>query len=549
MSDQASNDVGPVDRFTLPLDGRPPPPGFPRQFGNFLLLSPLATGGMGEIFLGATGGVAGAVRLVVIKTLRPDLEKERGYLQRFLDEARVVLQLQHPNIAQVYEVGDVDGAHFIAMEHIAGTNLRRLVDVTAQNIPVPLALYIMAETLSGLDSAHRHKHPLTGERLRVVHRDVSPHNVMLSYDGEVKLIDFGLATSELKLEQTGSDVVMGKIAYMSPEQARGEPVDAQTDQFAAAVVLYELLAGARFYGDRSYRDIWIVAGNGEHQPDLTRLAPELHAILARALAFDASARFPSCAEFADALREVLRNKYPLAGKAMLRDFVDEHLALDRQSSEASLRNVAPLALSVISSSHPRSIPAMSQPPPTTPTNANVPSLAAADDTQAVVRKAKGASRLPLVAAAVAVVVVLAVVLALALRPGDSAPTDAKLAAGDMQKTDAPPIDVPPMEPPHVEAPPIEAPPVDPPAHATVHAAKIEAPPADGPKHVDAQAKKAAEPSVKLTADWRSWPMERKVKVLEAHRDLKCAKGLLRVRAGGAELEPGVVDFCLGQIER
>ncbi len=299
------------------------------------------------MFLASTRGVSGAVRLVVIKTLRQDLVNEPGYVTRFLDEARIVIQLQHANICQVFDVGYHDGVHFFAMEHIAGTNLRRLVDATGGAIPTALSVLIMAEALEGLDAAHQHKHTLTGDPLHVVHRDMSPHNVMISYDGEVKLIDFGLASSELKMEHTGSQVVLGKIAYMSPEQARGEPVDARSDQFSGAVVLYELLAGERYYGARTQREIWSMAGSRYVPPRLSNIEADLATILGRALAYEAKDRFSSCGDFAQALRSVLKLRFPFAERSSLRGFVREALVDDRAQTEESLRIFGQLALSAL----------------------------------------------------------------------------------------------------------------------------------------------------------------------------------------------------------
>jgi eukaryotic-like serine/threonine-protein kinase len=326
------------------------PPGYPRPFGQYLLLSPLAHGGMGEVFL-ASQRSSGAVRLVVIKTLRPDLANEPGYVNRFLDEARIVVQLQHVNICQVFDVGKQDGSHYFAMEHIAGTNVRRLLDALAQahkSLPPSIALYLVAEMLEGLAAAHRHRHPLTGKALNVVHRDVSPHNVMVSFEGDVKLIDFGLAASEMKMEHTESQVVMGKIAYMSPEQARGEPVDASSDQFSAAIVLYELLVGERFYGDMNQREIWSTAGSrGYVPPRWGQLTDDVAAVLKRALAEERKERFPTCGEFASALRVILKQRYPFADKAMLRSFVRDAVAQELEASESTLRNLGSLAMTAM----------------------------------------------------------------------------------------------------------------------------------------------------------------------------------------------------------
>ena len=233
--------------------------GFPRAFGNYVLLTNFAKGGMGEVYLAKTGGIEGVDRLCVLKKLRPDVGHEDEYVRRFMDEARIVVQLSHANIAHVFDAGQVGNETYLAMEYIPGATLRDIfARVTKLGLKVDPAVFIwiMCDILDALDYAHALKHPMTGKLLNVVHRDISPQNVMVSFDGATKLIDFGLAASDLKEEQTESQVVMGKVAYMSPEQARGEPVTASCDQFAAAVCLYELLVGQRFYGSYTTCQIW-----------------------------------------------------------------------------------------------------------------------------------------------------------------------------------------------------------------------------------------------------------------------------------------------------
>ena len=160
----------------------PAPPGYPRRFASYLLLSPIAQGGMGDVFLASTLGAAGAVRLVVIKTLREDLASEPGYVNRFLDEARVVIQLQHANISQVFEVGCHEGTHFFVMEHIPGSNLRRLTALLARGgarLPAPLALFVACEVLDGLHCAHPPRHALTGEPRERKADDQDPFSALM----------------------------------------------------------------------------------------------------------------------------------------------------------------------------------------------------------------------------------------------------------------------------------------------------------------------------------------------------------------------------------
>jgi len=224
----------------------------PRVFGDYHLLALLGQGGMGEIYLAKRMGFSRDIqRYCVVKTLREDKVRDPTFLKRFEDEARVVVTLNHRNICHVFDVGRVNDEHYLAMELIEGVSLQSLQrSMSRQGVkPAPaLACYIVDEVLEALGYAHRHKDPRTRAPLEIVHRDVSPQNVMVTFEGEVKLIDFGLVESTLKQEHTAADMVVGKLLYMAPEQAQDEPVDARTDVFSAGVMLYELLLGERYYG-------------------------------------------------------------------------------------------------------------------------------------------------------------------------------------------------------------------------------------------------------------------------------------------------------------
>jgi serine/threonine-protein kinase len=272
------------------------------------------------------------------------------------DRTRPCLRLQHPNISQVFDVGLQDGTHYFAMEHILGTNLRRLQAILIREhlqLHPSLALFIAAEVLDGLDCAHKYWHALTGEPLHVVHRDISPHNVMISTQGEVKIIDFGLAESTLKLEKTETAVVLGKIAYMSPEHARGEAVDARADQFAVGVVLYEMLAGERYYGTRVQPEIWAIAGKEGFVPDRMKdLDPEIASILMRALASKKDQRFVAAG---------------LAAAACLAVLVAVFASRDDESDPR------PLPVSVVEAPPPPPVVAPAPPPPVEAAQAAGPS--------------------------------------------------------------------------------------------------------------------------------------------------------------------------------
>jgi len=314
------------------------PSSFPRMFGNYVLLASLGRGGMGDVCLAKRSGPAGIQQICVLKQLRFDKVDNQDFVRRFVDEARVMAELNHANISHIIEVGSEDDAYYLAMEHIHGVTLSDLSSKLG-SLPRPIALLIMTEILAGLDYAHRHKDPMTGESVPVIHRDVSPHNVMINYEGEVKLIDFGLATTAKRTEHTESGVVMGKVAYMSPEQARGDPVDTRTDQFAAAIVLTELLVGDRFYGDRPTHAIWGLCSQGDFRPPgFEKIPEELRRVIDCALSSNPTHRYEDCRMFAAALREAGFDDAVGDGRTILRIFLNDNCAEDKKRSWRRLQD-------------------------------------------------------------------------------------------------------------------------------------------------------------------------------------------------------------------
>ena len=205
----------------------------PEQFGKYALLGHLATGGMAEVWLARQLGLQGFEKIVVIKRARPELS-DAETTQFFLDEARLVATLEHPNIAQVYEIGVVNGSYFFVMEYVDGADLRRLIESSLarfQKVALGDALYIISHICTALHYAHE-KRDLEGRPLHLVHRDVSPSNVLISHDGAIKVCDFGIAkASNRRSEDTQSGVLKGKFSYMSPEQCQSKPVDRRSDVF------------------------------------------------------------------------------------------------------------------------------------------------------------------------------------------------------------------------------------------------------------------------------------------------------------------------------
>src|SRR4051812_30135739 len=221
----------------------------PVRVSRYQLLDRIGIGGMAEVHLARAVGPGGFEKLVVVKRLLPALALEKDYVAGFVDEGRIAASFSHANVVSAFDFGEADGAYFIAMEFIEGKNLSAFLDAldrANEKIPPAMAVYIGAEICRGLDHAHS-RTDSGGTPLRIVHRDVSPQNVLLSYDGDVKVLDFGIATSSGRASHTAPGIVKGKLRYMSPEQVLGRTVDLRTDLYAAAAVLHEMLHGRRHF--------------------------------------------------------------------------------------------------------------------------------------------------------------------------------------------------------------------------------------------------------------------------------------------------------------
>jgi serine/threonine protein kinase len=279
------------------------------HFGKYQILERVAQGGMAEIFKARMEGIGGFNRLFAIKRVLPGLSNNREYIDLLVDEAKVAGLLSHANIVQILDLGQVKGQYYVAMEYVHGRDLGRVQARAKERgitLPVPHSVFILIEVLKGLEYAHN-RQILRGNTpvpLNIVHRDISPSNVLLSFQGEVKLTDFGIAKASVKALETVSGVIKGKFDYMSPEQASAKEVDQRTDLFAAGVLLYEMLCGAHPY--RAGGDLKTIAAirAGEYQPP-TFVNPDvpysLEVILDRALAHDPDERFQTATEFKDAL--------------------------------------------------------------------------------------------------------------------------------------------------------------------------------------------------------------------------------------------------------
>jgi len=323
---------------------------YPRKFGKYHLLGPLAQGGMGALYLAVTGD-RGLERLMVIKTVLPHLA-DAEYIARFRDEAKVVVKLSHGNLIPVFDAGQVDGELFLAMDFVEGRDLRALWNRCAKKqvaFPIDVAVYIVKELCRGL--AYAHAFP----DLELVHRDISPPNILISYTGEVKLTDFGLASSTLKLEKTAPGIIYGKVAYMSPEQARGEKLDGRSDQYAAGIVLWELLTGRQLFppGKEQPQDLLTRARNPEvlrPSKRAPRVPPELDEICVRSLASGRDERYPNCDEMQKALQTWLAANAPTTDSSRMSTFIQDlfadDIARDRAERDMMLSNLRRRAMTL-----------------------------------------------------------------------------------------------------------------------------------------------------------------------------------------------------------
>ncbi|NVB78792.1 MAG: tetratricopeptide repeat protein [Kofleriaceae bacterium] len=263
------------------------------QFGKYTLIRKIGTGGMAEVFLARTTVAQGLNKTLVIKKIHTAYARSRQFVTMFVDEAKIALGLNHPNIIQVFDFGAVGDTYFLAMEHVEGLDLLRLLQEAAKarvRLPYGLSAYIVQQLAKGLDYAHR-KTDEFGEPLGIVHRDISPQNILLSWDGGVKIVDFGIARARDVHEEQG--VIKGKFAYMSPEQARGETVDCRSDVFAAGIVLYELVCARPLFHGKGKEALEMVKSGAIPRPkdSAPELPESLERIILRALSFHRADRF------------------------------------------------------------------------------------------------------------------------------------------------------------------------------------------------------------------------------------------------------------------
>src|SRR5262245_29810210 len=308
------------------------------QLGKYRLIAELGTGGMAKVILAATTGAGHIKKLAVIKKLRDEFAGNPDFLMMLLSEANVATRLSHPNVIHVYEVGEDNGEVFIAMEYIDGRSLKQVSHRVGTDGPLKLAHYVrmLCSVLDGLHYTHELK-GYDGRPLRVVHRAVSPQNILVTYDGNVTVVDFGIAKALDSGTETRTGVLKGKVAYMAPEQARGFPVDARADVFAVGVILWELAAGRRLW--QGFQNTIILGRLMQDGPPLPnpsqanpRVPAEIDGICEKALSWDPSARFSSALEFKRALEHWLATTEPQVDSTEVGAIVSSAFASERETS-------------------------------------------------------------------------------------------------------------------------------------------------------------------------------------------------------------------------
>jgi serine/threonine-protein kinase len=276
------------------------------RLGRYRVLTHLASGGMADVMLARTEGIEGFARHVVVKRIKVEHAKDQRFIQMFLDEARLAANLHHANIVQVHDIGEAKGEYFFAMEYIHGEDLRKLLSAVSKNrahMPLGHVCAIVSATAAGLHYAHERK-GADKRPLNIVHRDVSPSNILVGYDGSVKIVDFGIAKAAMRQVETHSGSLKGKVSYMSPEQCKGEAVDRRSDVYALGVLLYELATTTRlFKGENDYLLMDAIVNGKVPLPRVRRpdVPNELSSIIMRALAVDPARRFQTADELRVAL--------------------------------------------------------------------------------------------------------------------------------------------------------------------------------------------------------------------------------------------------------
>lgn len=316
--------------------------GVRQRLDRYELVGELASGGMATVFLGRIAGVGGFQRFVAIKRLHPHLATEQEFVEMFIDEARLAAGIHHPNVVPILDIGTSERGYYLVMEYIEGDTLARLLARAAtsgERLPVPIAIRIILDTLAGLHAAHELRDD-QDKLLGLVHRDVSPQNVLVGVDGTARITDFGVARASARLTSTRAGQLKGKLAYMAPEQAKGKDVDRRADVFAMGTVVWEVLAGKRLFKAED-EAATLNRVLFEPIPKLRDADPSLpaalEAVTMKALDRDPDKRFASCSELADALERAGRATRSIASARDVASYVQKLLGQDIQAQREAVR--------------------------------------------------------------------------------------------------------------------------------------------------------------------------------------------------------------------
>jgi eukaryotic-like serine/threonine-protein kinase len=346
-------------------------PGNGRQrVDRYELVGEIASGGMATVFLARLTGVGGFQRFVAIKRLHPHLAGEKEFVEMFLDEARLAAGIHHSNVVSILEVGASPTGYYLVMEYVEGDTLARLLARAAgkgQRLPTGIALRIVLDTLFGLHGAHELRDD-QGKSLELVHRDVSPQNVLVGIDGVARITDFGVARATSRLTSTRVGQLKGKLAYMAPEQAQGEALDRRADVFSAGILIWETLAAKRLFKAENEAATLSRVMN-EPIPDLTRVAPhlskELAAVVKRGLDRDRDQRFSTTQQFAEALEAAATGRDGIATAREVATFVKEMIGQEIEQQREAVR-------AWIARSEPSQVGALA--PPSAPSSVSVAAM-------------------------------------------------------------------------------------------------------------------------------------------------------------------------------
>ncbi len=334
------------DNFKL----KPAEPTKFESFGNYVLLKKLAEGGMAEVFLARPNSYMGNGRLLVIKRLLPHFSNQPMFLSMFQNEIQVLMGFCHPNTVQLHDFGKAEEQPFIAMEFLNGKNLRDLSNKVIQKkgtkIPVPVVLSLVIQAAAGLDYAHTFSNAVTGEQANTIHRDVSPQNLIVSYDGNLKVIDFGIAKANTNLdEKTRVGTIKGKAAYLSPEQTRGEAVDCRSDVFSLGIVAWELLTLIRYYDQKAITKKTTENIDGVRENSVApsayndEIPLDLDMAILKALRINPNDRYQTANEFQVALRQVMQRCYTSHTYAETGKFVRSLFETEIATEKAEIFNL------------------------------------------------------------------------------------------------------------------------------------------------------------------------------------------------------------------